>query len=159
MSFDRSALDKYAAGSELLAQSIRGLTRDDLLAVPVPGKWSTQTVVLHLLDAETAFADRMKRIIAEENPTLQEWSENLFAEKLSYEKQSAEDAVTIISLVRKNLLAVLRDLPDAAFERTGVHTSRGRQTLAEVLGYAIWHIEHHVKFIHEKRAAMGKEMW
>ena len=33
MAFDRTLIDKYEAGGEQLAMAIRGLTRDDLLAL------------------------------------------------------------------------------------------------------------------------------
>jgi hypothetical protein len=46
------------------------MTRDQLLARPVPGKWSTQEVVCHLADYEAVYADRMKRVIALDEPEL-----------------------------------------------------------------------------------------
>jgi hypothetical protein len=50
-------------------------------------------------------------------------------------------------------------LPPAAFDRAGTHTESGRQTLADLITKATWHLDHHLKFVHQKRAAMGKEMW
>ena len=50
-------------------------------------------------------------------------------------------------------------LRDPAFERTGNHTERGRLTLSDLLIGTSKHLEHHLKFIHAKRANMGKEMW
>jgi hypothetical protein len=40
-----------------------------------------------------------------------------------------------------------------------MHSEAGKQTLADIVGKACNHLEHHLKFIHAKRAAMGKEMW
>jgi uncharacterized damage-inducible protein DinB len=160
----RDLIDQYAAGAEKLAQAIRGLTSEDLLAAPPPGgpevgRWTIQQVVIHLADAESAFADRIKRIIAEDNATLQAWDENRFVERLHYHDQSAEDAVKIVELTRKQVARILKKLPDSAFARKGVHSARGPQTLIDVLNNAVPHLEHHLKFIHAKRAAMGKEMW
>ena len=36
---------------------------------------------------------------------------------------------------------------------------KGPMTLGDYLGHMVKHMEHHLKFIHAKRAAMGKEMW
>jgi hypothetical protein len=163
MAFDKSWIDKYEAGGEHLAQAIRGLTRDDCLApapdVPNAGKWTIQQVVIHLMDSDLIAADRMKRVIAEDNPTLIGFDENKFVQNLSYEEQSAEDAVALVAMNRRNVVKILRRLPDSAFERAGTHNERGRQTLADLLKAYTNHLEHHVKFIHAKRAAMGKEMW
>lgn len=163
MAFDRAWIDKYEAGGEHLAMAIRGLTREDLLA-PAPaadgaGKWTIQQVVIHLMDSDLIAADRMKRIIAEENPSLIGFDENKFIANLFYEEQSAQDAVTILSMNRKNTTVILRRLQENAFDRAGMHNERGRQTLADLLITYTNHLEHHVKFIHAKRAAMGKEMW
>ncbi len=150
---DRQIIDIYEAGGRKLADAVRGFSRQDFLAVPILGKWSTQQVVLHLMDAEMAFADRMKRVIAEENPPLLAWDENRFAANLHYEDQSAEDAAL---LVRRQLAAVLRKLPDEAFDRSGTHNVRGPQTLAKLIEFDNWHLDHHLKFIAEKRAKLGK---
>ena len=163
MAFDRSLIDKYEAGADHLAQAIRGLTPDDLLAAPAPGKtvgkWTIQQVVIHLMDSDLISIDRMKRIIAMENPSLIGYDENLFIKHLMPEEQSAEDAITILRLAFKNFARVLRKLPDEAFQRQGTHNERGPVTLGDYLKHMVGHMEHHLKFIHAKRAAMGKEMW
>jgi hypothetical protein len=115
--------------------------------------------VIHLADAETVYTDRMKRVIAEENPTLLAYDENKWANGLAYGEQSAEDAATIVELLRRQLGRVLVKLSPEAFERTGQHTETGRKTLVQLIDGANRHLDHHLKFIHAKRAAMGKEMW
>ena len=46
------------------------MTQEQLIARPIPGKWSTLEVVCHLADFEIVYADRIKRVIAENEPTL-----------------------------------------------------------------------------------------
>jgi hypothetical protein len=60
------------------------MTRDQLLARPIPGKWSTQEVVCHLADYESIYADRMKRVIALKEPELLKGDPGLFAARLAY---------------------------------------------------------------------------
>jgi uncharacterized damage-inducible protein DinB len=144
-------IDDYEAGGTKLEQAIRGLTGEDLLASPPSepeiGKWTIQQVVLHLCDSDLVYAERMKRVIAEENPTLH------------YAEQSAEDAVTLLATVRRQMARILRKLPESAFARSGNHTEYGKRTLAHLVEGAVKHLDHHIAFIHKKRAAMGKEMW
>jgi uncharacterized damage-inducible protein DinB len=156
---DRSIVDKidqYEAGASKVRQAIAGMSPADLSAAPIPGKWSTHQVVIHLADAESAFADRIRRIIAEDDPVLMAWDENKFVQRLHYEAQSTADAVELIALTRRQITRILRALPDSAFQRAGKHTERGRQTIIDVLGYAIPHLDHHLKFVAEKRKALGK---
>ena len=152
-------VQQYSNAGRHVEQSIQHLSLDDLKMVPVPGKWSIQQVVLHLCDAELAFADRIKRLIATEKPTLLAWDENAFTAQLQYDAQSAEDAAEIIRLVRLQVGRILRLQPDSAFSRTGTHSQAGAISLADVVRKANAHLDHHLKFIHEKREAMGKLMW
>ena len=159
----RDMIDQYEAGADKLGQAIRNLTREDLLAVPDPaakvGRWSIQQVVVHCMDSELVSVDRLKRMIAEDNPTLLGYDENRFVANLFYDEQPAGDAAAVVALVRKTFARVLRKLPPAAFERTGTHNERGRLTVGGYLKAVVEHLDHHVKFIHDKRAHMGKEMW
>ena len=159
MPFNRQLIDEYANGGEKLSLSIRGLTREDLLSFPVPGTWSIQQIVIHMMDSDLIGADRMKRIIAEDNPALIGYDETKFSKNLFYEHQSAEKAVQILDMNRKMFAEVLRRLPDSAFDRKGQHNEKGEVTLGKMLKDYIGHLEHHLKFIHEKRKIMGKEMW
>jgi hypothetical protein len=157
-------IDHYARGGEKLSLAIRGLTREDLLQPPPAdkpelGKWTIQQVVMHVADSDLVCTDRLKRMIAEDNPTLIGYDENKFARNLYYDDQSAEDAVKLLALNRQVFSSVLRKLPNEAFDRPGMHNERGRIAVGSYLRSTVDHLEHHLKFIHAKRAAMGKEMW
>jgi hypothetical protein len=65
MATKHDIVEQYAAGADRLSQSIVGLTRDDLAALPVPGAWSIQQIVLHMMDSDLISSDRMKRVIAD----------------------------------------------------------------------------------------------
>ena len=153
---DRSIIDQYEKGGEKLRQAIAGMSDQDLRAKPIPGKWSTHEVVIHLADAEAAFADRIRRVLAHDNPPLLGWDENKFFARLNYGAQSAVDGVQLIDLTRRQLSRVLRTLTDADFDRAGEHNERGRQTVQDLLKTAVGHLDHHLKFVAEKRAALKK---
>ncbi len=72
--------DQYLAGAAQLRAAVAGMTRDQLLARPVAGRWSTMEVLCHLSDFDLVLADRMKRIIAmaAEMPLLLVADEDLF---------------------------------------------------------------------------------
>ncbi|HZK81082.1 MAG TPA: tRNA pseudouridine(55) synthase TruB [Humisphaera sp.] len=153
---DRTFIDEYEKGAARTKLAIAGLTREDLLAFAVPGKWSIQQVIIHLADAEQVLADRIKRVIAEDNPTLLVFDQDRWISNLQYDEQSADDAGALIELTRKQLSRVLKKLPDSAFDRTGTHSEVGPMTLRQVVEKATAHLDHHLKFVAEKREKLGK---
>ena len=155
MSKLQSLIEEYLKGPPLLRQAIAGLKREQLLARPVPGKWSTLEVVAHLADFDPIYADRMKRVIAEDNPALLGADQDLFAAGLAYHDRDAQEELAIIEMTRSQMARILRKLPDSALKRIGNHNERGPLTLEQLLSGVSNHIAHHVKFIHEKRQALG----
>lgn len=147
-------IDEYLAGPGLLRQAIAGMTMAQLDAAPVPGKWSTRQVICHIADFEPVYADRMKRVVAEDEPTMFGGDPDLFAARLAYQQRDLEVELALIETVRKHVASVLRTLPAEAFERRGIHSEAGPVTLEALLRGITNHIPHHIQFIREKRQAL-----
>lgn len=156
-------IETYAFGGEKLSQAIRGLLREDLVYKPAAdaraGMWSIHQIVVHLADSDGVLADRMKRVIAEDGSPLLAYDENKWMGALAVNQQSTEDALALFQLIRKQMTTILRHVHPEAWEHQGVHSEAGRLTLTGLVERANKHLENHLKFIHAKRALMGKEMW
>jgi uncharacterized damage-inducible protein DinB len=148
-------IDGYLAGAQTLRKAVADMTREQLQARPVAGKWSTLEVVCHLADFEPILADRMKRVLAEERPQLLGADEQRFAASLAYHERDLEEELSLIERTRAQMARILRTLHAEALQRVGVHNERGPLTLEKLLTIAMNHIPHHVRFIHEKRQALG----
>jgi hypothetical protein len=148
-------IEQYLAGPELLRRAVAGMTREQLLARPVPGKWSTLEVVCHLADYEPIYADRMKRVIALEQPELLPGDPRLFAARLAYDRRDLEEELACVELTRKQMARILRGLKPEDWQRRGRHSRDGALTLEALLQRVTGHIPHHVHFIEEKRRAMA----
>ncbi len=153
---DQDLIERYGSGGPLVREAIDGLSHAELNADPVPGTWSIQEIVLHLMDSDLIGADRMKRVAAEEHPTLIGYNETLFAKSLYAPEIDAALAAEIFSLNRRMTAAMLGRLPDSALARTGYHNEHGDMTLEQFLNNYIEHLDHHLKFIREKRRLLGK---
>ncbi|HEV8058971.1 MAG TPA: DinB family protein [Gemmataceae bacterium] len=148
-------IDDYLAGPTILRKAVAGMTREQLTSRPVAGKWSTLEVVCHLADFDPILADRMKQIVALDQPALKGVDENRFASALGYQDRELEEELAIISATRAQMARILRKLPDAVLERVGIHSERGPLTLERILTLNTKHIPHHVAFIGEKKKALG----
>lgn len=153
---DRTSIERYAAGGPILALSIEGLGSADLDAFPIPGTWSIRQIVAHLYDSDLIGSDRMKRIIAEDHPLLLGYDESRFAERLFYHEVDVAAACKVFELNRALTAAMLRRLPDEAFERTGLHNEKGDVTLADQVEAYVKHLRGHLEHLARKRGLLGK---
>jgi len=155
---DRQLIEDFVACGPRLRQAVAGLNGAELTAKPGPGKWSIQELVIHLTDSDSIAIDRMKRILTEDNPPLFYANETAYVERLFSHDQSVEDALTLFDVGRRQFARVLRNLPDEAFERRGTHNKRGVMTVGSMVRDYIGHVDHHLKFLYDKRARLGKPL-
>jgi uncharacterized damage-inducible protein DinB len=155
MATQTQLIDDYLNGIKTLKQAAAGMSREQVLARPIPGKWSTLEVVCHIADFEPVFADRIKRVLALDNPTLLGADQDRFASTLAYQDRDLEEELALVELTRKQLARILKKQPAEALARTGTHNERGPLSVEKLLMGATNHINHHVKFIAEKRKALG----
>jgi uncharacterized damage-inducible protein DinB len=147
-------VDQYLLGPEVLRRSISGMSDDDLNSSPIPFKWSTRKVVLHLADVDLVYVDHMKRVIADEEPTLLGIDDKLYGSRLAYDKRDIDEEVWLIMAMRRHMVRILRAIDADAFRRKGIHSVEGPLTLADLLQRAADHIPHHVRYIDAKRGAL-----
>ena len=150
-------IDRYASGAAILAYAVSGLTREQEHAPPGTGAgaWTIAELTAHLADSDLVLAERMKRVISEDNPSLLAFDEQRWALRLGYNESSVEEAVNLIASNRHWTTRFLRRCGEADFARAGTHSEAGRKTLAELLSGATNHLDHHLRFLYLKRGNLG----
>jgi uncharacterized damage-inducible protein DinB len=148
-------IEQYVDGAKVLRQAVAGMSREQILARPIPGKWSTLEVVVHLADFEIVYVDRITAIVAEEEPQLPGRDEQQYAARLAYHERDLEEELKLVEVCRSRVARILRKLADADLTRRGIHTEAGPLTLQQMIERATKHVQHHVTFIGEKRKALG----
>ena len=150
-------IDAYLEGAGQLRAGVAGLSPREIKLRPIPGKWSTLEVVCHLADFEIVMADRIKRVIAEDEPRLLGGDENLFAARLAYHDRDLEGELSLVDAIRRHVAVILRTLKAEDFQRRGIHSEAGPLTLETLVQRATGHVAHHLKFIAEKKRAIGAQ--
>lgn len=150
-----AALRSYESGAAKLRAACAGLTDTQLNTRIGPGEWSVMENAVHLLDSDLASTHRMRRIVAEENPLLIAYDENAFIAKLPSSQANLAEVLDTFDANRRFTARWLRTLPADAFARTGIHTQRGKVTLLQIVEIYANHVDHHLKFVAEKRRNLG----
>lgn len=148
---DRTQIERYAQGPADLERAVRGLTPAHLDARPVPGTWTIREIVAHLYDSDLVGCDRMRRVVALDLPLLMGYDESRYVAGLAYARVDPAAAVAAFAANRLLLAPVLRSLPDEAFDRAGIHSERGKETLAQLLTGYCDHLDHHLRHLLRKR--------
>lgn len=137
-----------------LVDAVAGLTPEELQIRIAPGKWSVQEVVCHIADFEVISAERIRRVLAEDEPTLFNGEPDDFEQTLFYEKRDVAEELALIQTIRNQTARILRVLSEEAWQRRGIHSTDGPLTLRKLIERVSKHIPHHVAFIRDKRAAL-----
>jgi hypothetical protein len=148
-------LSAYEHGWDDLRSAVAGMTPEQLRARPVPGKWSTLEVIAHLTGTEIYLTDRIERTLALERPLLVGVDERPYPERLNFQAFDLVEELALFTSLRRHASRVLRLQPSDAWERVAVHSERGIVTLRQQVLQAVRHVAHHLKFVAEKRAALG----
>jgi uncharacterized damage-inducible protein DinB len=147
-------INAYVDALQRLRAAVSDFTRPQLIARPIPGKWSTLEVVCHLVDSEQAWCHRLKRVIAEEQPLVIGYDESRFSATLAYQDHDLDEELALLEGMRRQMALILHRLPESVWSRTCVHSERGLMTLEEMLQAEIDHVPYHIEYILEKRRAL-----
>jgi uncharacterized damage-inducible protein DinB len=149
-----AAVESYLAGSENLRAAVADLSREQVVARPIPGRWSVLEVVCHLADTDANIAHRLKRVLSEDRPTFERVQPDLMRATLAYDARDIEEELALFDLGRRQIARILKASSPEAWERVGVVGDRGDRTVGQMVNGAIEHVAHHLKFIVEKRHAL-----
>ena len=146
-------LERFRRGPELVASALTGAAGSEVDYRPAPDKWSVRQIVAHLSDSELVAAERFRRMLAEEEPPIAGYDEKKWAENLDYARRKPSQSLEMFRRLRQENYELLKELPEAAFARKGIHSERGPMTVLDWLVIYARHAEKHTEQIRAARAA------
>ncbi len=142
-----------------LSTAIDGLSEEQLHFIPAIGEWSIHEVLIHLADSETVGYWRLRKTLAEPRSPLAVYDQEIWANKLSYRIQDRELALHLFAALRASTAALLRLLPDEAWERLGVHEEQGEVSVFDLFMLYLDHGKIHLEQITQlKRSFREKQL-
>jgi hypothetical protein len=147
----RSLIDQYRAGHAAVVEALAGADDAALDRRPGPGTWSAREIVHHLADSEMTSAIRLRRLIAEDNPTIVGYDQEAFATRLSYDRPIAA-SLEAFRWARVSTAEILDRLSEDEWARAGTHSESGPYTVVRWLEI---YAEHAVKHAAQIRRALA----
>lgn len=126
---DADPLDVMSRTATELRGLVAGLEAARLDRPEAPGKWSAAQVVRHLADSEVACAWRLRLVIAQDRPAITGYDQDAWVARLAGAYPDVASALTSFETARRANLNLLRALPRADWQRTGLHAERGPESV------------------------------
>jgi hypothetical protein len=118
------------------------------------GGWTVRQVVHHIPDSHLNWYVRAKLALTEGQPTIQPFSENLWAELQDGRAGAIEPSLRILEGVHVRTVLFFESLAPADWKRKFFHPERGVLTIEDILPALAWHSRHHTAHIVELRQRM-----
>jgi uncharacterized damage-inducible protein DinB len=132
-------IDVLKRTPDAIRDAIAGLSDAQLSQPESPGKWSLRHVVQHLADSELVWGYRLRMVLAQERPLITGYDQDLWSERLHYERQPIDEALDRFAVLRRSNLRLLSDAAADDLRRIGVHAERGEESVSRMIGLYAGH--------------------
>lgn len=102
--------------------------RDRLRTRPAPSEWSVLETAGHMLDAEVVASARYRWILAEDEPRLAGYDQELWMERLRHDEDDPDQLLALFDALRGANLALWSRSSDPDRARIGMHEERGPES-------------------------------
>lgn len=126
---------------------------NDLRTRPEPAEWSAIELVGHMLDAELASSVRYRWILAELEPDLVPYDQDLWAARFHSADEPLETLLPLFDALRAANLRLWREASAADRARVGQHLERGPESYDLTFRLLAGHDRVHIA---QARAGLGR---
>ena len=146
---------KYNSGYDEVLSALQDFPPDKLTAHPISGKWSACEIIHHLADSESTSAIRLRRLLAEDSPTIEGYDQAQFAIRLKYNEREIEPALEAFRAARATTAQLFNLMSEDDWKREGSHTESGKYGVEDWLRIYAVHAHDHASQIKRLRSALS----
>jgi hypothetical protein len=152
----KKPMEVLAASPRQLARLIKGVSKKKMAKRPAPDKWSVTEILAHLADTELVQGFRLRMILGASGTPIQGFDQDEWARYSDYAKHDPALSLEAYRVTRERTVRLLESLPREAWERYGMHSERGKETVARVTEMMAGHDLNHLKAIREILKGVSK---
>lgn len=147
-------ISQYKDGYQVIMEALDGISSSEMDAREAEGEWSPREVIHHLADSEMNSAIRLRRLIAEEQPQITGYDQDLYAEMLYYDRP-VDPSLAVFNAVRQSTADILERLTEDQWARHGTHSEHGSYSVLDWLQIYSAHAHEHAEQITRARAVVA----
>lgn len=133
---------------QVLRESVKQLTDQQLNTPYRPDGWTVRQVVHHLADSHMNSYVRFKWTLTEQQPTIKAYDEKAWAELSDAKHDAIEPSLLLLTALHLKWTSLLHNLSEQELKKSFIHPESGRQIrLYENIAMYAWHCDHHLAHI------------
>jgi hypothetical protein len=144
---DSIDFEHYLSFPSRVRDTVNGLQIDQL-HVSQPDRWSPFQILIHIIDSEVVYYQRIKRVLTEDNPQLPGWQQTPWIDAShrggDVAASDLEAQLSLLEAIRERNNAIVRNMTERDWKRTGEHTRDGPLNMTELIMRQIDHAEGHL---------------
>jgi uncharacterized damage-inducible protein DinB len=133
------------ATAQKLSALTRRLSKKQLTRRPAPGKWSIAEILAHLADSELVAGWRLRLILGSNGTPIQAFDQDVWADTFSYSRRDPKASLEMFRTLRANNVALLKSVPKPLWDNYGMHSERGKETVAHIVRMFAGHDLNHLQ--------------
>ena len=119
------------------------LGTDDAAVRPSPHVWSPLEYACHVRDVNRLFAQRVRLMLDEDNPTFANWDQDQTALDADYGSQDPAEVAAAVVAAADEAAEVYEGVTDDQWERTGTRSNGDHFTVDTLARYQLHDVVHH----------------
>jgi hypothetical protein len=130
---------------------LNGLTDEQAMQQPAPGKWSVKQVLGHLCDTERIMGYRALRFARADKTEIEGFEQDDYVAAANSNDRSTTELLSELKSVRGSTLSLLESFATTEPERSGI--ANGKSISVRALAYVIaGHAQHHLELLRKQLA-------
>lgn len=118
---------------------------------PYEGKWTSNEIIGHLVDAEVIYLHRVRQIFCEERPVIASIDQDLWVSGQRHNERVPAELASEFRALRQMTLRLWKMMKPEDFKRTGRHSERGDESLGVMIrmhaGHDLSHIDQITRYL------------
>lgn len=143
-------LHKYRTGHQAVVDALANLREEELDRSAAEDDWTPRQIVHHIADSEMTSAIRLRKLVAEDRPTIEGYDEKVFATSLTRDRP-IEPSLEAVRWARESTLQILERLTEDEWKKSGTHTELGPYSVERWLEVYAAHCHDHADQIKKTR--------
>ena len=151
----KQPLAVQSATAKKLERLIKGVPIAKLRKRPAPDKWSVSEIITHLADTEIIVGYRIRLVLGTPRSPMTVMDQDAWVTSGHYDKRDPRKSLDLFRVLREANLALFKSLTPQQWKHYGIHSERGKETIAYIVrmyaGHDLNHLQQIERILSEKR--------